>query len=73
MMIPVLDSDGNLLKIGQTVAFNYSGDVIRGTVKGFKNRTKYGRMYVEVHILHVHETIISKIQNNRSILIIKDV
>lgn len=66
------DSNGTEIKIGQTVAFNYSGAVILGKIDRIgsrKNPYKYSNV-VNIDIKHLNSNQISKIKNSNGICVL---
>ena len=42
------DKYGTEIEVGDLVAYNYSGEVAIGNVRGFKNVTRYGKQYTYI-------------------------
>ena len=77
-MITIGDYYGNTLKPGIKVAFNYQGQVRKGTVVSVKERTQNGhskdpytgRRYVTIEVRHYLENTVSKVSDNRNVTVI---
>ena len=70
-VIETRDSEGTLIEVGQAVAFNLSGEVVRGEVVNVGTPRRISQWYVKYSVrIKGPRGKISHVRNNRCILVI---
>jgi hypothetical protein len=62
------DYYGNSLKVGTVVAFNYQGQVRRGTIVTVYSVTRYGKPTTIFEVRHWLDSQVSKITNKNNLM-----
>ena len=64
------DYYGNSLGVGTKVAFNYQGQVRKGTIERIVEGTKYGRPNVSFKVRHWLDSEVSTVSNKANLIVI---